>query len=264
MANEQRDELSEKIKAMRPWHHDIQLFDDFTTGRVFSPNGRLERVDNDGVSLISPRERFLSRLERIYPEGLSGKSFLDCACNGGGYCFWAREKDVARAVGFDVREHWINQAKFVQQHRTIFPTDRIEFHVMDLYDVPQKKLEPFDLTYFSGLFYHLPDPVTGLKIAADLTSDLLILSTSMMLDMENPRGMTLGYESQTKVMSGVHQLKWLPNGKETLREILKWLGFQEMKITFYQEKKEIQRSRIEIIAARTKNRLVDVEGELLL
>lgn len=263
MTNERRDQLSKQIEEMGPWHHDIQLFDDFSTGQVFSPDGRLGRADNEGVSLISPRVYFLRCLDQLYPDGMSDKRFIDCACNGGGYCFWASERDISQAVGFDVREHWINQARFVQQHRTVFPTDRIEFHVMDLYDVPKKNFESFDLTYFSGLFYHLPDPINGLKIAADLTSDVIILNTAMAPNKENPRGMSLGHESTTKLMSGVHTLKWFANGKETLRDILRWLGFKEMKVRREVELEGGKLSRIEIIAARKENRLENVDGEPL-
>ncbi len=263
MTEDSLSELTQEIKSMRPWHHDIHLFDDFTTGRVFSPDGKLDRPDNDGVSLISPRIRYLQQLDQIYPEGMSGKSFLDCACNGGGYCFWSRERELERGVGFDVREHWIQQARLVQKHRTVFPTDRLEFHVQDLYDVPNQNHEPFDMTYFSGIFYHLPDPITGLKIAADLTTDVLILNTAMMLDPNNPRGLTMARESRTKVMSGVHQLSWFPNGKESLRDILLWLGFKDLKVTMLNERKDNFRSRIEIVAARESGRLKDINGEPL-
>ena len=258
-----QQQLVEQIKAMAPWHHDIELFDDFSTGKVFSPDGKLKREDNQGVSLISPRRRFFGRMSQLFPDGLAGKSFLDCACNGGAYCFWARELDAERVIGFDVRDHWIDQAKFVQQHRTAGPVDRISFHVSDLYDLPKLNLEAVDLTYFSGIFYHLPDPVTGLKIAADLTQDLLILNTAMMPDPNNPRGMTMARESRTHVMSGVHQLSWFPNGPETLRDILLWMGFPEQKISMLNVKQDVPRSRIEIIAAREKGRLDDFDGERL-
>jgi SAM-dependent methyltransferase len=263
MTAELQAELTAQIEEMRPWHHDIELFDEFSTGKVFSPDGKLTGAENDGVSLISPRKAFLKRLGRLYPDGMAGKSFLDCACNGGGYCFWAREKGIQRAVGFDVREHWIAQAKFVQQYRTAHPTDRIKFHVMDLYDVPDLELPSFDMTFFSGLFYHLPDPVAGLKIAADLTTDVLVLNTAMMSDPDNPRGLTMAKESRTKVMSGVHELAWFPNGKETLRDILLWMEFKDLKVTMLNEPQGKLRGRIEVIAGREKGRLANVEGESL-
>lgn len=263
MTAEEHTELISQIEQMGPWHHDIELFDHFSTGKVFSPDGRLAGGDNHGVSLISPRSAFLNRLDTLYPAGMSGKRFLDCACNGGGYCFWARERDLDHGVGFDVREHWIDQARFVQKYRTIHPTDRLEFHVMDLYDLPDKNYEPFDMTFFSGIFYHLPDPVTGLKLAADLTNDILILNTAMQADPDNPRGLTMARESRTKVMSGVHELAWFPNGKETLRDILLWLGFQDLKMTMLNEPAGKLRGRIEVVAGRDKGRLANVRGESL-
>ncbi len=263
MSSDSVNELTRQVKQLAPWHHDIELTDEFSTGRVFSQTGTLTQAENDGVSLISPRKRFFRRMKQLFPDGLGGKHFLDCACNAGAYCFWARELDATRIVGFDVREHWINQAEFVRQHRTFAPVDRIEFHVQDLYDVPKLELDSFDLTYFSGIFYHLPDPITGLKIAADLTREILILNTSMLLDPNNPRGLTMARESRTLVMSGVHELAWFPNGPETLRDILLWLGFKEQKISMFNDKRDPPRSRIEIIAAREPGRLEQFDGERL-
>jgi len=256
-----KDQLVEQVRAMRPWHQDIEINDQVSTGKAFSPDGKLLPADNDNVSLISPRLRFERRAEVLYPDGLSGKRFLDCACNAGAYCFYARELGADFSFGFDVRKHWVDQARFVQEQRQGFPADRIEFREMDLYDLPKLELEPFDYTYFSGIFYHLPDPITGLKAAADLTRDILLLSTSTATQAGNPLGLTLAYESREKVMSGVHRLAWFPNSPEILVEILNWLGFAEMKVT-----KDVSnhknRNRTEIVAAREKGRLEGLEGEL--
>lgn len=264
MSDPTREELVEQIKALGPWHHDIELFDGFGTGEVFSPTGKLPASENDGVTLISPHNRFKRRIDSLYPDGMAGKTFLDCACNAGAYCFWARERDAARSLGFDVREHWIDQANFLLKNRKGFPSDRLEFHVMDLYDVPKHDFGQFDMTYFSGIFYHLPDPITGLKIAADMTTDVLVLNTAMMIDKSNPRGLTMARESTEVVMSGVHQLAWFPNGRETLIDILKWLGFESMTVTLFQSNNEAKRSRIEIIAGREKGRLDGLEGEKII
>jgi hypothetical protein len=66
------------------------------------------------VPLINPVE-LRPLLERLYPSGLAGKRFLDCACNAGGYSFVANELG-ATCFGFDVRAHWIEQARFLAQH----------------------------------------------------------------------------------------------------------------------------------------------------
>lgn len=258
--------LHEQIKNLGPWHHDIQLTDEVSTGRVFSDDGILDRPENDGVSLISPRELFRKKVLQIYPDGLADKRFLDCACNAGVYCFLAREMDAAHSVGFDVRDHWIKQAKFAQQHRTVTATDRIDFSVLDVYDLGKQGLQRFDLTLFSGIFYHLPDPIHGLKLAADLTSDVIIVNTASLDDDDNPKGLTMHRRRpqnlDKNVMSGVYEIAWFPNGPQAIAEILCWLGFTEMKLV-RRVKKEGVRGRFEIVAARTKDRLANVEGEYL-
>ncbi len=93
---------------------------------------------------------FFKLMGSIFPEGkLDGKKFLDCACNCGGYCFWAKELGAAKCAGFDVRQYWIDQAEFLLDNRTL-PTDGISFTRSDLYDVPSLNLGTFDITLFKG------------------------------------------------------------------------------------------------------------------
>ncbi len=261
-----RQWLESQIHELSPWHHDIQITEDLSTGQVFAEERRLDRGENKGVSLISPRDWFMQTARDLYPRGLSGKRFLDCACNAGAYCFFARELDALYSVGFDVRDHWIRQAKFIQQYRTVSPTDRIEFQVMDLFDLPSQSLMPFDFTQFRGIFYHLPDPIHGLKLAADLTTDVILVNTATLDDPNNPGGLTPCRrpveQSGQKVMSGVHEVAWFPNGPQAINEILRWLGFEEVKLV-RRVRKEKNRGRIEVIAARNSGRLDGLAGESL-
>ena len=159
-----REALVRRIKALGPWHMNIQLTEELNSGEVFAEDGVKRGRDEGGrggdVSLLQLRDLFLKQIDSIYPDGLKGKTFLDCACNAGGYCFWTRERDIKSAFGFDVREHWIKQARFVKAQRRVAETDRIQFRVNDLYDIPSQNLTPFDITMFKGIFYHLPDPIT--------------------------------------------------------------------------------------------------------
>ena len=256
-----REKLIHRINSLRPWHMNIQLEEDLNTGEVFSDQGVVtHRPSNDGVSLLQLRDRFVNLLQRMYPEGLSDKRFLDCACNAGGYCFWARELDIQFAYGFDVRQHWIKQANFVKNHRQVAPTDRIQFRTHDLYDLPNQNLAPFDITNFKGIFYHLPDPITGLKAAADLTREVMFFNTSTTWG-EADGYLKSGWESRENVMSGVHGLKWYPTGPKVLGDILRWLGFCEMKMMFFkQQYDQPQLGRIEIIASKVAGRLDKIPG----
>lgn len=264
--NAQTANLAAQVQNLAPWHMGIQVNDDLNTGMLFSEEGQIvhrEKSVNEGISLLQLRDAFLKRIDQIYPDGLEGKTFLDCACNAGGYGFWLAERGLKYGLGFDVREHWINQAKWVQEHRTIAPTDMLEFVVSDLYDLPKMRLDPFDITMFKGIFYHLPDPVTGLKIAADLTREVLFLNTSTAWG-EKDGYLKCAMESRELLMSGVHGMCWYPTGPEVLATMLKWLGFEETRLMFnFQMKDAPHLGRVEIVAARTKGMLDRLPGELI-
>lgn len=258
-------ELAQQIKALSPWHMGIQINDDLNTGMVIEENGEIlvrNKDKNDGISLLQLRDGFLKQIDAVYPDGVEDKTFLDCACNAGGYGFWLRERGLKRGIGFDVREHWIRQAKFIQKHRTCGPTDRLEFSVCDLYDLPKLNLEPVDITIFKGIFYHLPDPVTGLKHAADLTKEHLILNTAMAWGEEDGY-LKYGIESRELLMSGVHGLRWLPTGPKVLADILKWMGFEQTKLVFVTPNDKGDRGRVEIQASRTKGLLDNLPGDYI-
>jgi hypothetical protein len=254
--------LLAEIHRLGPWHMNIQLTESLFTGEAFASGGAIrERDRNKGVSLLNLRNYFLEKLRLIYPGGVTDKTFLDCACNAGGYCFWAREAGMDSAFGFDVRAHWIEQARFVQRHRKAGPTDRIEFQICDLYRLPELGRPPADVTMFKGIFYHLPDPVTGLKIAADLTREVMFFNTSTAWG-EADGYLKCGWESRENLMSGVHGLKWYATGPKVLADILKWCGFVEQRLMFVvQQHDQPQLGRIEIIASKVPGLLDSIGGE---
>ncbi|HMP78742.1 MAG TPA: methyltransferase domain-containing protein [Pirellulaceae bacterium] len=255
-------QLLDELRALRPWHHDIQLTEDVSTGMAYAAGHDHEGDDSgeDERGTVSLRSEYLRQLREIYPQGLSGKRLIDCACNAGGYCFWARELDIEYAFGFDIREHWIKQARFVQSHRQVFPTDRLEFAVQDLYKLPELGLEPFDICIFKGIFYHLPDPITGLKMAADLTRELLILNTQTTWGL--PDGyLKPGREDVEQLMSGAYGLNWRPTGPRVLAPVLKWLGFKHARLVFYQQNPKVpELGRMSIFAARKPGLLNHLSG----
>jgi tRNA (mo5U34)-methyltransferase len=192
---------------------------------------------------------------QIYPAGLDGRSVLDCACNCGGYLFWAKELGAGQCFGFDIREHWIEQARFLREHRQ-GPGADIRFEVCDLYDLPLG-LDRHDVTLFQGIFYHLPNPIEGLKIAADLTEELLIISTAARTDLPDGTLVSLE-EGVTQVMSGAHRLAWFPTGPDVLIRILAWVGFPYARCTRWRRavaRQPKSLGRIEVIASRSEETL---------
>jgi SAM-dependent methyltransferase len=231
--NKSVSRLKEEIIRLGPWHIDVQVTPEVST-RVFleAPEGYYASPGEMEPGFQNPREGWIKLIKRIYPEGLEGRTFLECACNCGAYCFWAKEIGASRCFGFDVREHWIEQARFLVRNRTVAPTEGVTFEKMDLYELPNRGLEPFDVTLFKGIFYHLPDPITGLKAAADLTKELLILHTAVRIDL--PDGMlAISGESSAPLMSGVYDLNWFPTGPRALTKILNWMGFPETRVAYW-------------------------------
>ncbi len=254
------DKLIQKIRQHRPWHHNVQITDEVDVFSAFDESERV-RANNNNVGMIDPRERFIKKANLIYPQGLGGKRFLDCACNAGGYCFWARELGAQRVHGFDVRPHWIDQAQLILKHRTVAPVDRISFEVCDLLQLPQKKLEPADFTLFKGIFYHLADPILGLKIAADMTREVLWINTARRF-IENSDSLVCYFENTQAPMSGVHSLCWMPSGPRVMAKMLYWLGFVDIRHIFsheYQDKPGF--GRMEIMASRRKGMLDEIARE---
>jgi tRNA (mo5U34)-methyltransferase len=219
------ERLRKEIVRLGPWSLEIEVAPGISTRASLDAGPGAYPETLGKVGFYSPREAFQAMLQRLYPGGLAGRSVLDCACNCGAYLFWAKELGAGRCLGFDVRERWIDQARFLAQNRT-WPSDGIEFEVCDLYDLPELGLEPFDITLFNGIFYHLPDPIRGLRIAADLTEELIVVGTSTRSGLPDDV-LAVSSESDVHVMSGVYGLNWLPGGPRVLEGILRWAGFVE-------------------------------------
>lgn len=229
-------QVKEGLKGLAPWHIDVEIKPGLSTA------ASKEGGEHEGrfVSFVDRKRAFFNLVKKIYPGGLGGKRFFDNACNCGACCFWARELGASTAFGYDVRDHWIRQANFLKEHRQ-YPSDGIRFEVCDLYDIPQLELDSFHFTLFNGIFYHLPDPVTGLKIAADLTTEVLILDSacSTAFGPEQLRGyLAASAEGDRHLMSGVYRLNWFPSGPAVLEHLLRWMGFREFRLLYWKKKVE--------------------------
>ncbi len=255
MTTPEQQALRAEIARLGPWHHDVEVAPGVRTG---DPVPRADGSETRPVPMLRPREHLHTIIQAVYPHGLQGRSFLDCACNGGGYAFAAAEAGAGTILGFDVREHWIAQAEFLARH---LPSHDLTFSVLDLYDLPGLGAGQYDVTLFKGLFYHLPDPVTGLRIAAEHTRELLILNSATR--PAKGEALVLSHESDTEVMSGVHRLAWFPTGPSVLQSILEWCGFPHSVVLFNQVPAPYgppDGGRVEILAARDAQALAAVTG----
>jgi len=260
--------MLDEMNELGPWHMAISINDRLSSGMTEAKDAEKSL----SPSMLDKQDDFKSLISKLYPRGLKGKTFSDHACNAGGYCFWAKDLGAKSTFGYDVRDHWINQARYIVDHREE-NTKKMRFEVMDLYDLPEKLAddEKFDITWFSGIFYHLPDPVTGLKIAADRTREVLYISTATQnhLDPEPEKGALFSsWEGKNYLMTGVHNLNWFPSGPKCLAHILNYLGFPAMKTVGWNKQVINKRrpgdkshtvGRIAVVAARDPELLENFE-----
>jgi SAM-dependent methyltransferase len=244
-------ELRDEVIRLGPWHIDIEITPEVSTATFLEAPPGTYPDDFGQITFHNPHDGFLRRLHRAFPGGLEGRSVLDCACNCGAYLYYAKEAGAGRCLGFDIRDHWIKQARFLAEHREL-PSDDMRFEVSDLYDLPALEPGRFDITLFLGIFYHLPDPVTGLKIAADLTDEVMIVNTATKAGFAD--GLLVpDHERAERLMSGTYGLCWFPTGPQLLAGILKWLGFAEIRCSIWRHapRQRQDLDRLEVIAART-------------
>ncbi len=234
--------IRSRIAKLAPWHFKIEL----------APGLYTAEESQEGVQLVRDTTEMLQMLKHLHPNGLHGKSFLDVACNAGAYCFMAHDLGASHCFGFDIREHWIDQAEFVKELK--YPKAEIEFTVADAKTFSSSR--PFDVTLFKGIFYHLPDPVSTLKLACDMTSELIIVDTATWPDAPEDC-IRIATENTHRHMSGVDGVTWMPGGPAALKPLLNWMGFPHTRVHKWIKRRDLEpgkrgnkRGRMCVLAAR--------------
>jgi tRNA (mo5U34)-methyltransferase len=156
----ERDDLAERIAALGPWFHNLDL-----NGVQTAPDHFLGDYPNFKFA------RFADAL----PADLAGKSVLDIGCNAGFYSMEMARRGAARVVGIDSDERYLAQARLAAE--TLGFADRIELRRLDVYDVGALG-ETFDVVIFMGVLYHLRHPLLALDlIHAHVAGDILVFQT---------------------------------------------------------------------------------------
>jgi tRNA (mo5U34)-methyltransferase len=153
-----RDRTSERIKALGPWFHNMNL------------NGVWTAPDHPLGDYPAMKWK---RFSHAIPADLSGNSVLDIGCNGGFYSIEMKRRGAARVVGIDHDADYLAQARFAAE---VLGLD-IEFHQLSVYDVARLG-ERFDLVIFMGVLYHLRHPLLALDLLrAHVAADMLIFQS---------------------------------------------------------------------------------------
>jgi tRNA (mo5U34)-methyltransferase len=154
-----RLEIQQKVKALGPWFHNLDL-----NGVRTAPSHFLG--DYPAVKW--------RQFAHAIPADLSGKSVLDIGCNAGFYSMEMKRRGAERVLSVDSSEEYLSQARFAAEVKDL----EIDFRRMSVYDVGSLG-ETFDIVLFLGVFYHLRHPLLALDLIHDTVARDLLVFQSM-------------------------------------------------------------------------------------
>jgi tRNA (mo5U34)-methyltransferase len=147
-----RQDHSEEL-AEKGWYHSFEL-----------PDGTL-------IEGVNPLPRLRERFAHFpIPGGLSGKRLLDIGAWDGWFSFEA-ERHGAQVTAVDCWE----APHFVELHRKF--SSKVDYRILDIYELPFAGLGQFDVVFFLGVLYHLRHPLLALEIVCSLTTDIAIVES---------------------------------------------------------------------------------------
>lgn len=160
-------------------------------------------------------------LERMHmPADLTGKSVLDIGTFDGFFAFEAERRGAERVVAVDHRV----PPGFRIAHRAL--GSGVEFREADVMTLSREELGVFDVVFFLGVIYHLPDPMGALERVREVTGELMICETEGALSwLEEPAVQFVGSEAALRDSA----LNWWYPNMPALVAMTQAAGFRDVR-----------------------------------
>lgn len=160
-----REDAEQILRRTEYWHYPFQLpWAEVHASKTNTDDRHQQR-----------RKHFFEPLLALHDGSLAGKRVLDLGCCQGFWTLEAARAGAKSCLGLDSSSAFIEEARAL---RTIFAIDNCEFQQAHLEeDLWWVDLEPFDVTLFLGLFYHLADPISVTRRAMALTKQTIVIDT---------------------------------------------------------------------------------------
>jgi tRNA (mo5U34)-methyltransferase len=142
-----------KELAAKGWYHSFEL-----------PDGTFI----DGFMTVEQQKRRYARFP--IPDDLRGKTLLDIGAWDGWFSFEA-ERHGADVTAIDC----VELATFLDIHARL--GSKVDYRIMDFYELPAAGLGKFDIVFFLGVLYHIRHPLLALEIVCALTKDVAIVDS---------------------------------------------------------------------------------------
>ena len=147
------EEARRLVGTIDYWHHRFEIFPGLVTPGAYDPRPLLD----------------LARL----PADLSGLRVLDVGTSDGYFALQLARRG-AEVTAIDYREKTGHGFAVME---ALNPDVRIAYHMANLYDLAGLGLGAFDIVWFMGVLYHLPDMIRGLHVVRQACRGALYLET---------------------------------------------------------------------------------------
>ncbi len=165
-------EARQRIEQLNPWFYEFDL----------GPYGRT--VSELPPEVLPIHETRLRMVESVVDRHFAGRfgqiRCVDVGCHEGFYSAAMAKKGIRQVRGVDVRAESLEKARFVTEALGLENTVFEECNCERLPSDPG----PYELCLFLGILYHLENPMLCLRNAARLTSEVCIVETQVVAEVE--------------------------------------------------------------------------------
>jgi tRNA (mo5U34)-methyltransferase len=178
------------------------------------------------------------------PESLAGMSFLDIGAWDGFYSFEAEQRQAKRVLATDSL-CWTEKSKQTFLLAREILRSKVEDMDIDIMDISPERVGRFDIVLFSGVLYHMRDPIKALSNAASVTTRMLVVESAV--GFEHIAEPVMGY--LPRVPGNEPSNFWRPNSN-LVKLWLKELGFDRIECRIREEGPGAQRGFFNAIRLR--------------
>jgi len=159
-----REELQERIAAMRPWFHSHDLGDGL----------RIERDPIYGPERDYPLALW-ERVRALLPTPPTGLRVLDVGCNSGYISFAMKQLGAASVMGVESFRPYLEQAMLVREVLDA----KVDLEPLSIYELAPERIGEFDVSLCLGVAYHLRHPLLGFEKLASVTRGWAIVESAI-------------------------------------------------------------------------------------
>ena len=146
------DEAKALVATVTHWHHAFEIYPGLMTPGSYNPSTLFQSAD--------------------FPADLHGLRVLDIGTSDGFFALQLARRGAA-VVAIDYRR---KQDHGYHVMEALNP-NKIDYHQMNVYELPAKNLGLFDIVLFMGVLYHLPDMLRVLHIIRQCCAGTMYLET---------------------------------------------------------------------------------------